>query len=369
MRKQTILTGLAFSCVFCGLMCVLMGMAVYQAQGATQTNVDLSLVKVSAEGITAEFTPPKGETGVLEAELYELGGNLLAKVTRRHRGRPLQLELFAQINEKDLAGYYLRYRFSSNEQFRQRSLLFVGEILETTVLGQREFVAGTRPVIRVLVRDRAAGLPIHGAEVSVELTHEARIISKLTARTDRNGEIAAQLDMPDTPLRDARLKVTVKSKTSTDTVEETVQVRSALRTLLTTDKPLYQPGQTIHIRALTLSQPDMEPLAETEVIFEVEDSKGNKVFKSRKETDEYGISHTDFVLADELNMGSYRIRAIAAGAKEEKTVTVERYVLPKFKIDFKPDRSFYQPGDIVKAEIQVDYFFGKPVANGKVGVK
>ena len=93
----------------------------------------------------------------------------------------------------------------------------------------------------------------------------------------------------------------------------------SLRTLLTTDKPLYQPGQTIHIRALTLSGAEKKPLSEAEVIFEVEDAKGNKVFKVRKETDKFGISFADFVLASELNMGTYRIRAIAAGAKEEKT--------------------------------------------------
>ena len=114
---------------------------------------------------------------------------------------------------------------------------------------------------------------------------------------------------------------------------------------------------------------EKKPLKEAEVIFEVEDAKGNKVFKVRKETDKFGISFADFVLASELNMGTYRIRAIAAGAKEEKTVTVERYVLPKFKVNFTSDRDFYQPGDTVKGEIQVDYFFGKPVSGGKVEIK
>ena len=70
-----------------------------------------------------------------------------------------------------------------------------------------------------------------------------------------------------------------------------------------------------------------------------------------------------------MNKGTYRVRAIVAGAKEEKTVTVDRYVLPKFKSELKTDRRFYQPGETVKAELQVNYFFGKPVAGGKVQVK
>ncbi|MHC4387452.1 MAG: MG2 domain-containing protein [Planctomycetota bacterium] len=369
MDKRKILTGLVLFSVLGGFALLLLGMGRVEARGANLSNTDLSLLKISSDGVTVEFYPPRGESGTLEAELYELGGTLLAKVTRRHRGRPLKIELFAQIDEKDPAKYYLRYRFNSSQAFRQRSLLFVGEILETTVLGQREFVAGSQPVIRVLVRDRVAGIPINRAAVGVELIHEDNVISKFSGKTDKNGEVAARLQMPDAVLRNARLKVTVTSKTAKDVVEETVHIRSALRTLLTTDKPLYQPGQTIHIRALTLSQPEMKPLTRAEVIFEVEDSKGNKVYKVSKTTDEYGISHTDFVLANELNMGTYRVRAIAAGMKEEKTVTVDRYVLPKFKINFKTDRNFYQPGDLVKGEIQVDYFFGKPVAGGKVQIE
>ncbi len=367
MCKKMTWIGLVALCALIALLQV-----VSTSSGSNQrneANVDLSLQEVTSEKITIEFYPPERTSGTLEVELYELEGKLIAKVTRRHKGRPLQIDLVAQIDKKDLANYYLRYRFNSNEDFRRRSLLFVGEILETTVLGQREFVAGTRPVIRVLVRDRAAGIPIRGVEVAVELIHEDEVISKFTAKTDKNGEVAARLEMPDMVLRNAKLKVSVTSRTGKDTVEETVQVRSALRTLLTMDKPLYQPGQTIHIRGLTLSQPEMKPLGEAEVTFEVEDSKGNKVFKARRNTDGYGISHADFVLADELNLGTYRVRAIVAGAKEEKTVTVERYVLPKFKINFKSDRNFYQPGETVKGRIQVDYFFGKPVAGGKVEIK
>ena len=73
----------------------------------SQVNSDLSLLNVSSEGVTIEFYPPRSTTGSLETELYKLEGGLLAKVTRRHRGRPLQIELYAQIDKKDLSNYYL----------------------------------------------------------------------------------------------------------------------------------------------------------------------------------------------------------------------------------------------------------------------
>ncbi len=329
----------------------------------------MSLIEASSNSVVIEFRPPAGRPGVLEAELHALDGDLLAKVTRRHAGQPLRVTFVAEIKRDDLANYYVRFRFDSGQAFQQRSLYYSAPVLETVVLGQREFMAGTCPVIRILVRDRAAAAPIVGARVSVELLDQDRVISKFIARTDHHGEVAAPIDMPPSPVKNARLRVKVVSEGAEDTIEETVQIHSALRTLLTTDKPLYQPGQTIHIRALTLSQPSMKPLAEAQVTFEVEDAKGNKVFKTHAETDAFGIAHTDFVLADELNMGPYRVRVIAAGSPEEKTVTVDRYVLPKFKIVMKTDRQFYEPGHTVRGKLQTDYFFGKPVAGGKVQVK
>jgi alpha-2-macroglobulin-like protein len=334
-----------------------------------QIGSDISLLQVTSDSIEVEFIKPPGGSGLLEAELLNIKGDMLAKVTRRHSGKPITVTLYAQLDKNDLSNYYVRYRYDSNQEYIKRSLLFVGEVLETTILGQREFIAGTAPLIRIIIKDRASGGFIENANVSVELTQDGNVLFKSSGKSNAEGEVAARIAMPEMVIKNAKLKVVVKTSTAEDTVEEIIQVRSALRTLLTTDKPLYQPGQTIHIRALSLSQPDMEPLSDSDVVFEVEDAKGIKVFKKSAKTDEYGISFVDFVLADELNMGTYKIRSIAAGMTEEKTVTVERYVLPKFKVNFKSDFNFYQPGQTVKGDIQVDYFFGKPVSAGKVQVK
>ena len=76
------------------------------------------------------------------------------------------------------------------------------------------------------------------------------------------------------------------------------------------DAELYQPGQTMHLRALVLSRTAREAIAGKTLTFEVSDSKGNKVFKQETTTDDYGIAFTDFVLARLVNQGRYAIRAI-----------------------------------------------------------
>ena len=80
--------------------------------------------------------------------------------------------------------------------------------------------------------------------------------------------------------------------------------------LLTTEKPIYQPGQTIHVRALALDRANHEAAAGRKLTFEVEDSRGNKVFKKATQTDKFGIASAEFALADEVNLGTYHLRAL-----------------------------------------------------------
>jgi alpha-2-macroglobulin-like protein len=328
---------------------------------------EVSLVEMSDRGLTLEFHQT-GARGTLEAELCQLDGKVLAKASREQTGAPVRLSLSADVKPERSADYYLRYRFATAQEFQQKSLFFLAPQLETIVLAQREYLAGTRPVVQVLVRDRAAGRPMPEAKVHATLMEGGKEVASVRAVTDARGQAPLAIELPDRPIEGAQLKIEVAAAAAKDTVEETLSVRPGVQTLLTTDKPMYQPGQTIHMRALSLRRPDRKEVAGEEATFEVEDAKGNKVFKRAMKTDAYGISHADFVLADELNQGVYRIRHLVGAAREEKTVTVEKYVLPKFKVNFTSDRAFYQPGDAVKGEIQTDYFFGKPVAGAQVRV-
>ena len=62
------------------------------------------------------------------------------------------------------------------------------------------------------------------------------------------------------------------------------------RVLLTTDKPIYQPGQVIHLRALALSAFDLTPAAGQPFEVTIADGKGNKVFRQSLTTSDFGAA-------------------------------------------------------------------------------
>ena len=173
------------------------------------------------------------------------------------------------------------------------------------------------------------------------------------------------------------MRITAETPLGHVETTETVQLEDQIPVLLTSEKPIYQPSQTIHLRALALDRADHHAAAGRALTFEVEDPRGNKVFRKSTTTDSFGVASAEFTLADEVNLGTYHVRAKIARehSAAELTVDVERYVLPKFRvtIDFdskngKPKRD-YRPGDHVTGAVKANYFFGKPVDNATVTIK
>jgi uncharacterized repeat protein (TIGR01451 family) len=329
----------------------------------------VALLTVQSDRVDVEITPTEQGPGIFQLELCKLDGSVLAKTEQPHGGKPHRLQLSAAVDPEHTEEYYLRFRSNPARAPQQASLLRLGDILETVVLGQRELIAGTSSLIHILVRDRRTMQPVCGAKLAVSVADEGQQATPVELQTDACGEAAVPLVLPDRAVPSANLMVAVRSNTAWDTVREAVRVRNDLRTLLVTDKPRYQAGQKVYMRGLTLRKSNSSALPGVEVAYEVEDARGNKVFKQVTRTDAYGISSAELVLADELNAGTWRIRARVAGEVEEKSITVGRYVLPRFKIGFVSDRAFCLPGGILKAGVQADYFFGRPVAGAKVSVR
>ncbi|CAG0927124.1 hypothetical protein TFLX_00368 [Thermoflexales bacterium] len=239
---------------------------------------------------------------------------------------------------------------------------------ETIVLGQDRFVPGSHAALRVIVRDSLTAQPLPSATIHISLHSSDRQLKLplYDGHTDRTGSAAVAFQVPAEATAGQQLVIETISAAGIDRFEQPIKIERDYRILLTTDKPLYQPGQIIHLRLLALNAFDRKPAAGQPIDVTIADGKGNKVFHQALTTSDFGVAFADFQLADQVNTGNYQITAQLGNASAEKTVEVKYYVLPKFAITWSADRTFYQPGQHVHGTVSANYFFGKPVSDGTV---
>ena len=246
--------------------------------------------------------------------------------------------------------------------------------VETLVIGQDRYTPGSQAALRVVVRNRQDASPLEGADIKVSFqpVDGGRPVTLFRGASGASGAVDVVFTVPEDVQASQSLIVETSSQAGASRIEQAVTLSRDYRILLTTDKPIYQPGHVIHIRGLALSTFDLNPAAGQELVVSVADGKGNKVFKKRLILSDFGMAATDFQLASEVNTGAYKISAELVGSEtgasvvSEKTVTVEPYVLPKFAVDIETDRTYYQPGGYVRGSLKADYFFGKPVSEAQV---
>jgi 5-hydroxyisourate hydrolase-like protein (transthyretin family) len=326
--------------------------------------------------IAVSLTNPgdKPLEGILQVELLDPAGKSLGtlgkQVHQAVRQNSYQFEFPAADLKTD--GMKVRYQFGTQRVEVELPRILLAKAHETSLATAQEFYTGSTAALRCdvhAVKSITDTVPLPGATVEVTLhTKDGKSYPLYSGKTEGDGITRAQLKVPRLPGGDYKLQVATKSALGEEKLERDIRIKSAPRVLLVTDKPLYQPGQLIHIRALCLRPYDLTPVDNSELTFEVEDPKGNKVFKRAHKTSDYGVAAVDFQLADEVNMGDYQVRALIADQQAQKTVTVKRYVLPKFKVDVSADKKYYLPKEFMQIDLQSDYFFGKPVAHSKIKV-
>jgi hypothetical protein len=330
-------------------------------------------------------------SGLLTAEILAPEGNVLGRAERRievhsdHEALRLAIMPDKLISYEEIPWQRVHYRFiyDGDEKAFIDDLESTSEILRrpvVRVLGQSEYMAGSRAAIRVIVIDDKSGAPQVGS-LRVELQKEGgprRLL--FSGRLNRRGTVEAGFVLP--VGLTGKLAMHFVAETSIGSAEftQSIDLKEKASILLTTEKPIYQPGQTIHARALALDRATNQADGNRKLTFEVEDSRGNKVFRKATTTDKFGIAAAEFTLADEVNLGAYHLRALMGDPQApvnsaEVTLNVERYVLPKFKVAVEfagkgaEDKHGYRPGDHVTGTVRANYFFGKAVDHAEVSVK
>ena len=136
------------------------------------------------------------------------------------------------------------------------------------VLGQTELLAGSDASLRVLLVHPQRNRAIEGVPVEVELVdRESNNVVRLASfTTDRFGSASPRLRLPDWADGDYELRVRAHPGRTEELITRSVKLRRSWQLMLSTDKPVYQPGQVIHVRSLGLARPDLKPVAGREAV-------------------------------------------------------------------------------------------------------
>ncbi|MFO0877150.1 MAG: alpha-2-macroglobulin family protein [Gemmataceae bacterium] len=343
-----------------------------EAQAASPARVSAGFQTTEQLRFTVEVPASKKQRNI-RVELANESGKVLQSTEKSlEAGAATQTSVRFSGVKGSPANLIVRCKWDDQISETPLDRILLARAHETALIASTEYHAGSETELRVQVRG------VRSVTKTVPLRSEVQVIlqpamgkAQLLYRgtTGEDGVAQVRCQVPETPPGDYQLQVTTRSALGEEKLSRPVKVLASPKVLLTSDKPLYQPGQTMRIRALALSSFHLRPTAKAELTFEIEDGKGNKVFKKPVTTDDHGIAFVDFTLADEVNMGEYRVRALLGEHRAEKVVAVRKYVLPKFKVDLKPNKSYFQPKETIRGSIQADYFFGKPVAEGQVEIR
>ena len=362
-----------------------------------ETDSRILFEKDPAQVLLAVENPSTSDVSAnVQIELLDPNNNSVAKTTQVQsiaRGsQKLQLALpfpFARSQERErnrILWYRLRYRLSPQQSPAETladGIISVSEmtpdLFELRISATEVVREGNRYRVRIRAAHPKTQQPAANVHLDVQVTLEAEKTLKLndSRLTDAKGNALFDFQLPrrfpqyphHIQPAGGELHVTGRKGAIVVEAEGDVLVDQFARTLITTDKPLYQPGQVMHIRAL-LFTPSKQALANHNTYFKICDPDGTVLYRNVATTSRFGIASADWTIPENTPLGDYRIWVGVDGGDDEtaQDVRIGRYELPNFKVNVDLDRKFYVPGQNATVTVRADYLFGQPVLRGKVRI-
>lgn len=252
-------------------------------------------------------------------------------------------------------------RFNKMVQIKPSvGIALVGQLYRTVAVAQE-----TATLVHVW--DYVNQRPASGASVAV--TQGTKKIASGSANPDGSFEIRFTPAISDLTEGDMYLEIAAETEHGETQITHRYGVNRKQSILVSTDKPIYQPGQTIHMRTIILDSVTHKPIETEAALFTLYGPRGNKLMNEKIATSAYGIATFDIDLDAQATSGDYTLAVDVDGTNSNRVVEVKPYTLPRFEIAYQSDKPFYRPGESASGTIDATYFFGKPVAGGEVIIK
>jgi hypothetical protein len=137
------------------------------------------------------------------------------------------------------------------------------------------------------------------------------------------------------------------------------------RTYIQTDKPLYQPGETIWFRADLRTAKTLVGDQPVGVTLQLISPRGS-IVATKRVLALGGIARNDFALDPSIEGGEYTIQLSAPGATDTKKIIVNTYEAPRLMKTLEMLRKAYGAGDQGTAALEIKRTTGEPFANKQV---
>ena len=137
---------------------------------------------------------------------------------------------------------------------------------------------------------------------------------------------------------------------------------------LYTDKPIYRPGHTVHAKAvLRWRQADALARfdrADAELV--AADPNDKVIFRRQMKVDAFGAVLASFPVPATSALGTYTLRVQSGDLQALSAFEVQEYRKPEFEVTVTPASRFVVQGGDAVVTVQARYYFGQPVANGRL---
>lgn len=134
------------------------------------------------------------------------------------------------------------------------------------------------------------------------------------------------------------------------------------RSYIYTDRPIYRPGQEVHIKGIYRVSLDgaYKILSGKVVPLTVSDSKGNTILKQSVPINAFGTFTSNVTLPTDAPLGTYYIQA----GYNSGFFDVQEYVGAAFEAQAESDKDEYTAGESANISILGKYYFGVPLDGG-----
>lgn len=216
--------------------------------------------------------------------------------------------------------------------------------------------------------------PVANADLELVLVKDdGKELYRRRAKSDDAGRAEFRLpaDIVVSQVQSLRVELSGDSRFSLAAPLTTEPARHIVR--LSTDRPVYQPGETIHYRALVLEPLDLKPARVGSARFVLLDPRGQIIPGSQRESVlEQGVASGSFEIPPEQNGGAYELKVSSPeGVFEDVTldIVLRSYRPPRFQKELEFARDSYGPGEEVIADLSVASVDGRPAAGARLAIR